>query len=280
MTSRPLKKILTSIARARADRIAVVRLDGVIGGLGPGRNGMTIDRLEPVLRRAFELDRLKAVALVVNSPGGSPSQSEYIAGRIRQLATEKGVRVLAFCEDVAASGGYWLACAADEIFVANTSVVGSIGVISSSFGLEKVIDRFGIERRVHTAGENKHRLDVFQAEQPEDVAWLEGLQGDIHAAFISWVRRRRGARLAGDDAELFNGDVWVGRRAVDLGLADGVGMLRSVIAERYPDAEIEPIAAPKPLLARLTSSSRLTEGVVTGVIDAAEARAAWSRYGR
>lgn len=280
MTSRPLKKILTSIARARADRIAVVRLDGVIGGLGPGRSGMTIDGLEPVLRRAFELERLKAVALVVNSPGGSPSQSEYIAGRIRQLATEKGVRVLAFCEDVAASGGYWLACAADEIFVANTSVVGSIGVISSSFGLEKVIDRFGIERRVHTAGENKHRLDVFQPEQPEDVAWLEGLQGDIHTAFISWVRRRRGARLAGDDAELFNGDVWVGRRAVDLGLADGVGMLRSVIAERYPDAEIEPIAAPKPLLARLTSSSRLTEGVVTGVIDAAEARAAWSRYGR
>ena len=286
----PLKKIARKMAKAHADKVAVVRLEGIIGGIGPGRNGLTADNLESNLTRAFETERLKAVVLVINSPGGSPTQSEYIAERIRQLSSEKGVRVLAFCEDVAASGGYWIACAADEIYAAHTSIVGSIGVVSSGFGLQDLISRVGVERRVHTAGENKSRLDPFIPEKSEDVAWLRGLQDDLHAAFITWVRQRRGTKLVGPDAELFNGDVWVGRAAVDAGLVDGIGVLRSVMAERFPDAELEIIASPKPLLARLAGgiasdttmagmSAEAVDGLVGGTISAVDRRAQWMRFG-
>jgi len=286
----PLKKIARMLAKAHADKVAVVRLEGIIGGIGPGRNGLTAENLESNLTRAFETERLKAVVLVINSPGGSPTQSEYIAERIRQLSSEKGVRVLAFCEDVAASGGYWIACAADEIYAAHTSIVGSIGVVSSGFGLQDLISRVGVERRVHTAGENKSRLDPFIPEKSEDVAWLRGLQDDLHAAFITWVRQRRGTKLVGPDAELFNGDVWVGRAAVDAGLVDGIGVLRSVMAERFPDAELEIIASPKPLLARLAGgiasdttmagmSAEAVDGLVGGTISAVDRRAQWMRFG-
>lgn len=287
----PLKKIAKKMAKAHAEKVAVVRLEGPIGAVGAGRGGLTADNLESNLKRAFDTERLKAVVLVINSPGGSPAQSEYIAERIRQLSSERGVRVLAFCEDIAASGGYWIACAADEIYAAHTSMVGSIGVVSTGFGWEELITRFGVERRVYTAGENKSRLDPFQGEKPEDVAWLRGLQEDLHATFITWVRQRRGAKLVGTDADLFSGDVWIGRGAVDVGLVDGIGVLRSVIAERFPDAEIEVIASPKPLLARLTGSvsagdsglsstaAQAVDGMVTGVVTAVERRAQWMRYG-
>ncbi|MGZ8177595.1 S49 family peptidase [Williamsia sp. SKLECPSW1] len=278
-----MQRALARLTGSGPERVAVVRLDGHIGTVGLGRGGLTADGVEKTLERAFTGERVKAVVLVINSPGGSPAQSEYIAERIRQLASENGVRVLAFCEDVAASGGYWIACAADEIFAARTSVVGSIGVVTSGFGAVDLLERAGLERRIHTAGSNKARLDTFRPEDAEDVAWLESLQSDLHDAFIGWVRQRRGAKLRGDDAELFSGDVWVGRRAVDMGLADAVGVMRSVIAERYPDADIDPISPPKPLLARLTGGgvemSGAVDAAVTGTLDAVSRRARWMSFG-
>lgn len=256
------------LSKARADHVAVVRLDGPIGHM-PGRAGLNTDGVEPMLKRAFETERLKAVVIVVNSPGGSPAQSEYIAERIRQLAAEKGVHVLAFCEDVAASGGYWIACAADEIFAAHTSLVGSIGVVSSGFGLPDVLSRFGVERRLYTSGENKARLDTFSPERPEDVEWLKGLQSSLHDEFKAWVRQRRGKKLVAPEEELFSGDVWVGVRAREVGLVDGIGVMRSVIAERYPDAEIVRIEAPKPLLARVLGGQMSVSGVTADVVEGA-----------
>jgi serine protease SohB len=206
----------------RAPRVAVIRLAGVIASGARGR--LSDEATGGLIERAFRRGRPAAVALVVNSPGGSPAQSSLIAARIRRLAEERGVPVHAFVEDVAASGGYWLACAADQIWVDASSIVGSIGVISSSFGLQEFIGRHGIERRVHTAGRSKSLLDPFQAEKPEDVARLKALQEQIHASFIEHVLARRGSRLA-DDPEMFTGDIWVGQAAADVGLADGVGHL-------------------------------------------------------
>ena len=220
--------------------VTVVRLHGVIvsGAAGLGRQQLNIDSVEGSLRRAFTADGVKAVALSINSPGGSPTQSALIGDRIRQLAAEHEVPVLAFCEDVAASGGYWLACAADEIIATPTSLLGSVGVVSSGFGLEGLIDKLGVERRLHTQGANKSRLDPFSPEKDDDVAWLLGMQESIHAEFKAWVRERRGVKLVGADDELFTGEVWTGRRAVELGLADSLGTLRGVLAERFPAAEI------------------------------------------
>ncbi|WP_431818527.1 S49 family peptidase [Gordonia jacobaea] len=269
----PLGEIVKKFQKSRADKVAVVRLDGVIGHVGAGR-GMTIDSVEPMFKRAFETERVKAVVIVINSPGGSPAQSEYIAERIRQLSSEKGVPVLAFCEDIAASGGYWIACAADEIFAAHTSLVGSIGVVSSGFGFNEVIERLGVQRRLYTAGDNKARLDAFSPENADDVEWLKGMQSELHQAFIAWVKQRRGKKLAGTDEELFNGDIWIGAKARDVGLVDGIGVMRSVVAERYPDVEITVISAPKPILARLLSgpsgAAALTDAVVSGVLSAVE----------
>ncbi|GAA1459424.1 S49 family peptidase [Williamsia maris] len=283
MSDGPLTRLRHALGTPRPDRVAVVRLEGHIGAVGVGRGGLTADGVEGVLKRAFTGERVKAVVLVINSPGGSPAQSEYIAERVRQLASENGVRVLAFCEDVAASGGYWIACAADEIFAARTSMVGSIGVVSSGFGAAELIGKIGLERRIYSAGNNKARLDVFSEEKPEDVEWLSGIQADLHEAFIAWVRQRRGAKLSGDDETLFSGDVWIGRRAVEVGLVDAVGVLRSVIAERYPDAEVDVIAPTKPLLARLTGGqlemAAAVDGVVTGAWSAMEKRARWSSVG-
>ncbi|TWS21455.1 S49 family peptidase [Tsukamurella asaccharolytica] len=272
--------------------IPVVRLEGPIaapamsGGLG--RGVLNLAGVEPVLRRAFETDDAVAVALVLNSPGGSPAQSELIATRIRQLAAKHELPVLAFVEDVAASGGYWLACAADEIFVTTTSIVGSIGVIYAGFGAKELIGKIGLERRVVTEGDAKHRLDMFEDVREGDIEWLHGVQGDIHNAFQEWVTSRRGDRL-GDDPALFTGEVWIGRAAVDLGLADGIGTLRGVLDERFPDAEIEALHAPKPLLARLLGSGTAIDGtglaasVTAGVLDGALAglqrRGLWANFG-
>ncbi|MGC4960661.1 S49 family peptidase [Gordonia sp. DT218] len=274
MSRGPWDKVAKRVARSRADRVAVVRLDGPIGIGGLGRSGLTADNVESVLKRAFGTEHVKAVVIVINSPGGSPAQSEYIAERIRQLSAEKGVPVIAFCEDVAASGGYWIACAADEIFAAHTSMIGSIGVVSSGFGLSDVLTRFGVQRRLYTTGDNKARLDTFSPERPEDVEWLRALQAQLHEAFIAWVRQRRGKRLSAPDDQLFSGDIWVGSRAVQVGLVDGIGVMRSVIAERYPDAEITMIEAPKPLVARLVggqvSVNQLMESVVAGTVSAVD----------
>ncbi|MFI9449336.1 S49 family peptidase [Amycolatopsis sp. NPDC052450] len=261
----------------RKDIVAVVKLHGVITPTPSplARGAINLAAIESALTRAFGHERLKAVALQINSPGGAPTQSGLVAERIRQLADEKNVPVLAFAEDVAASGGYWLACAADEIYAHRTSMVGSIGVISGGFGFTGLLERFGIERRLHTAGANKSRLDPFSPEKQEDVEWLKKMHGQLHELFVDWVTERRGDRLAGSE-DLFTGDVWLGARAVELGLIDGVGSLRQVITERYPDAEIAIAEPKKPLLARLGIGA---PAAASALLDAVQSKAAWSRFG-
>ncbi|MEV6897962.1 S49 family peptidase [Amycolatopsis sp. NPDC051372] len=261
----------------RKDVVAVVKLHGVITpSPSPlARGSINLAAVESALTRAFGHDRLKAVALLINSPGGAPTQSGLVAERIRQLADEKKVPVLAFAEDVAASGGYWLACAADEIFAHRTSMVGSIGVISGGFGFTGLLERFGIERRLHTAGANKSRLDPFSPEKPEDVEWLKKMHSQLHELFVDWVKERRGSRLA-DTEDLFTGDVWLGQKALDLGLIDGLGSLRQIVTERYPDAEISVAEPKKPLLARLGIGA---PAAASAVLDAVTTKAAWARFG-
>ncbi len=268
----------------RADRpvVSLVRLHGVITPMtGPlPRSVINAAAVDKTLERAFRPERLAAVALLVNSPGGSPTQSALVADRIRGLAAEAKVPVLAFCEDVTASGGYWLACAADEIYAHATSLVGSIGVISQGFGLDGLIERFGVQRRLYTAGTSKSRLDPFLPEKPEDVAWLRGLQDELHTMFRQWVAERRGERIKGGD-ELFTGEVWTGVRALELGLIDGLGTPRGVLTERYPDAELVPVEARKPLLARIGigAPAAASTDLLLGLAQAADIRATWARYG-
>lgn len=261
--------------RRDKDVVAAVKLHGVITPQSSpiGRGVLNLASVESALTRAFGHDRLKAVALLINSPGGAPTQSALIAERIRQLADEKNVPVIAFCEDVAASGGYWLACAGDEIVAHRTSQVGSIGVISGGFGFAGLIARLGIERRLHTAGENKARLDPFSPEKPEDVEWLEGVHGDLHGLFADWVRERRGDRLA-TAQDLFTGDVWLGSRAAELGLVDQVGNVRDVVRKRFPDAELVVAEPKKPLASKLGLG-----GPMSALLSAVEHRSAWSRFG-
>jgi len=212
--------------------VSVLRLSGLIAsGGGRWRGGLNIAALAGPIEAAFRPKRLVAMALVVNSPGGSAAQSALIGKRIRAHAEEKKIPVLAFVEDVAASGGYWLATAADEIFADESSILGSIGVISAGFGLTEAIRRLGIERRVHTKGERKHILDPFLPEKPEDIARLE----DLHDSFKAWVRTRRAGKLRGDEDALFNGDIWTGRQALALGLIDGLGDVRTVTRARFGD---------------------------------------------
>jgi signal peptide peptidase SppA len=267
--------------------VAVLRLSGVISAGGQLRPTINIASLEHLIERAFKLPNLKAVALAINSPGGSPTQSELVGQRIRDLAEEHDVKVLAFCEDVAASGGYWLACAADEIFVRETSVVGSIGVISAGFGFPDLLARHGVERRVHTSGEKKAMLDPFRPEKDEDVARLKDLQKQIHDCFIAYVRARRGGRLKGDDATLFSGEFWTGKKALELGLADALGEIRQVLRERYGEkVVIKKIDGAKPWWRRrlgLEGGAMLPgldlRDAADGLLVAAEERALWARYG-
>lgn len=214
--------------------VPVVRLAGPIGLSLPGRLGLTAEAIEPALDRAFAMRGAVAVALAINSPGGSPVQSHLIYRRIRQLAGEKKLPVIAYVEDIAASGGYMLACAADEIVVDPASIVGSIGVVSSGFGLDRAIERLGIDRRLYTAGAHKATLDPFRPEVAEDVAHLKSLQQEIHAAFIELVRARRGDRLSGDET-LFSGLFWSGGKGIDLGLADRSGTLREDLPAKFGD---------------------------------------------
>ena len=257
---------------AREPMVPVIRLSGTIMPAGRLGSGINDAALEPVIERAFTRGKPAAVALLVNSPGGSPAQSSLIAGRIRRLAGEKRVPVHAFVEDVAASGGYWLACAADHIWVDETSIVGSIGVVSSGFGLHEFIGRHGIERRVHTAGRSKSQLDPFRPEDPEDVARLDRILGELHETFIAHVRGRRGDRLG--DGDLFTGEFWTGRRAVELGLADGVAHILPKMREICgKDVRLVPHGIRRGLLQRLGAQA------IAGVADMIEERALWARYG-
>ncbi len=222
--------------RDPAPVVGVLRLSGVIGGRsGPFGGGLTLEGIEKSIDSAFSSKKVTAVALQINSPGGSPVQSALIARRIRALADETGKPVFAFAEDVAASGGYWLACAADEIYADENSIIGSIGVISAGFGFPDAIARLGIERRVYSAGENKSMLDPFKPEDEDDVARLKSLQADIHESFKRHVRDRRGDRLKEGGEPLFEGDFWTGGRALGFGLVDGIGDMHGVMREKYGD---------------------------------------------
>lgn len=258
--------------------IPVVRLDGAI--LPPGRQGgLNAAGLEPILVKAFAAKRTQAVALSLNCPGGSPVQSSLIARRIRQLADRHQTPVWAFIEDVAASGGYWLACVADEIFADPNSIVGSIGVVSAGFGFEGAMARLGITRRAYSAGENKMRLDPFQQEKPEDVAWLKELQAQIHEEFKAHVHSWRGGKLKASEAEVMNGEVWLGRKALDLGLIDALGTLPEVLKERFgPKVRLKPLKTRRSLLARVPFLGGATQGV-PGVLSQLEERALFAQYG-
>ncbi|MBI1417360.1 MAG: S49 family peptidase [Limimaricola sp.] len=254
----------------RPPLVAVIRLQGAIANAA---RGLDDPGLGPVIERAFAKGKPTAVALQINSPGGSPVQSSLIAARIRRLADEKKVPVFAFVEDVAASGGYWLACAADEIFADRGSILGSIGVISAGFGLHEAIARYGVERRVHTAGTSKSMLDPFRPEKPEDVARLEGWLTDLHAYFIDHVKSRRGPRLK-DDPALFSGEVWIGDKAVEVGLADAIGHLVPTMKARFGDKVRFRRYAP-----RRSLFQRFGAQIVGDVIDGVEERAAYARFG-
>lgn len=253
--------------------VPVIPLRGVIGSMGPMRRGLTLEALAPVLDSAFKVKRAETVALIINSPGGSPVQSAMIAQRIRQLAEENNVRVIAFCEDVAASGGYWLACAADEIVVDENSIVGSIGVISSSFGFTEAIGKLGIERRLYTAGENKSFLDPFLPERAQDVKRLKDVQADMHQSFKEYVTQRRGAKLK-DDPEIFSGAFWTGKRALALGLVDQFGDLRGLMRQRYGKTVKLPVFKRRQgWLARRFGNSEVMQ-----LVGAVEERLIWDRY--
>ena len=269
--------------RKKKPVVPVVRLGGVIAASGSGmRRGISLETVEPQLKKAFSIRRAKAVALIINSPGGSPVQSSLIGRRIRDLAKRADVPVLAFCEDVAASGGYWLAASADEIFADPASIIGSIGVVSAGFGFDKAIKKIGVDRRVHTAGESKMILDPFQPEQTEEVVRLKALQAEIHAQFIAHIENRRGAKLKGDRSELFSGAFWTGETAVKLGLVDAIGEIRQTINSRFgDDTELMMIEPKRKLLPfGLTNlSGQMASGIVNEASDIAIERAYLSRFG-
>jgi serine protease SohB len=264
--------------------VPVMRLTGIIGFSTPLRPGLTLAGVSRALERTFAVRNARAVALVINSPGGSAVQSHLIFRRIRELADEHKRPVLAFVEDAAASGGYMIACAADEIIADSSSIVGSIGVVGGSFGLDKFIARHGIERRLYTSGERKAMLDPFLPENPDDVARLKELQREIHDSFIALVKARRGAKLAGSEHDLFSGEFWTGDRALRLGLVDAVGEVRAVLRERFGDKLFTPlITAERGLFGRRTPgvgwSGLPQAGFADEVISALEARAMWARFG-
>jgi signal peptide peptidase SppA len=285
-----LKEFVPAKYRRGAAVVPVVRLAGVIGAVTPLRPGMSLAGIARTLERAFAIRNAKAVALVINSPGGSPVQSRQIYLRIRQLAAEKKLPVLVFVEDVAASGGYMIACAGDEIFCDPSSILGSIGVVGGTFGFQELIKKIGVERRLYTAGAHKAMLDPFLPENPDDVSRVKALQREIHAIFIALVKQSRGSRLKGADDVLFTGEYWAGESSVSLGLADAIGDLRSTLRARYGEKVLTPVIAPASgmlsgLLGRRSPGAG-SLGALDGIgglpdelISALEARAIWAKFG-
>ncbi len=267
--------------------VPVVNLSGVIGISTPLRPGLMLSGVAPLLDKAFGTKGAKAVALVINSPGGSAVQSHLIFNRVRQLSAEKKLTVFAFVEDVAASGGYMIACAADEIIADASSIVGSIGVVGASFGFVEAMKKLGIERRVYTAGENKVTLDPFQPEKAEDVDTLKALQAEIHSNFIGLVRESRGVRLTGPEKTLFSGEYWLAGPALEYGLIDRIGDIRSVLREKFGDKVQLPVIAPgRRFLSRLVPGMKLAGiaggaeiGLADEIVSTMEARAIWARFG-
>jgi serine protease SohB len=281
----PLRPLIPRRFRSHRPIVPVVRLTGVVGYSTPLRPGLTLASSARTLDRAFAIRNAPAVAVVINSPGGSPVQSHLIFRRIRELAAEKNRHVIAFVEDAAASGGYMIACAADEIIADPHSIVGSIGVVGGSFGFDKAIAKLGIERRLYTSGEHKAMLDPFLPENADDVERLKKLQREIHDSFIALVKSRRGTKLSGTENDLFSGEYWAGQRAMELGLVDAIGDLRSVLRERFGEKVVTPlVSAERGWLGRRVPGVNaghevLQAGLAEDLISALEARAIWARYG-
>jgi signal peptide peptidase SppA len=276
--------------------VPVLRFSGPIGMATPLRPGLSLATTAAAIERAFALSKLPTVAIQINSPGGSPVQSSLIFKRIRQLAEEKKKRVYVFCEDVAASGGYYLSIAGDEIYADACSIIGSIGVISSGFGFDKAIERVGVERRVYTSGLSKGSLDPFVPEKAEDVARLKALQADVHDVFIGVVKDRRAGKLTAPDAELFSGAFWSARQSMEFGLIDGISDVRTKMRALHgPRVQLVPVLiGGGGLLSRLRRTPGSTQfggllpelggpallsGVGDDLLSTLEARALWSRYG-
>src|SRR3954447_19481633 len=285
-----VKEYLPARLRRDVPVVPVVRLSGVIGAVTPLRPGLPLSAMAKTLERAFATRGAKAVALLINSPGGSPVQSRQIYLRIRQLAAEKKLPVLVFVEDVAASGGYMIACAGDEIFCDPSSILGSIGVVGGSFGFQELIKKIGVERRLYTAGEHKAMLDPFLPEDADDVARLKAIQREIHAIFIALVKQSRGMRLKGAEDVLFTGEYWAGETSVSLGLADAIGDLRSTLRTRYGEKVLTPVVAPATgLLSGLLGRKSAGTGTLASLdgiaglpdelISAIENRAIWAKFG-
>ena len=257
-------------------KVAVIRLSGVIADAGMRKGGISHAQVAEQIDRAFDMKDVREIAVIINSPGGAPAQCSLIATQIRDRAHDKKVPVTVFIEDVAASGGYWLACVADKIYVQGSSIVGSIGVISAGFGFEEFIKRFDIRRRVHTSGKDKAMLDPFLPEKKSDVERLSKLQNDIHAQFIEWVRARRGDRLKGADEDLFEGHIWSGQGALSVGLADALGDMRGVMRDKYGEKvrliELEP---EKPFWQSVLGVKLNNSGLTAEL----ENRAFWTRFG-
>jgi serine protease SohB len=276
-----LRALLPRRWRRDVTTIPVVRLSGTIGSGGRFQSGLTLAGVENGLKKAFAMGKAPVVAIVISSPGGAPVQSHLIYKRIRALAAEKEKQVIVAVDDVAASGGYLIALAGDQIIVDDSSIVGSIGVVSAGFGFTGLLERLGVERRVHTAGSNKGMLDPFQPEKEDDVARLRAIQDDVHGMFSDLVRERRGKALK-DDPDMFSGAFWAGRRAVELGLADQVGDLHAVLRERFGDkVRLRPITVERTkLMQRLGMTLGPAGGQIAGqTLAMIEERALWSRFG-
>ena len=281
-----LRMLLPARFRTDIPVVPVVRLSGVIGVSTPLRPGLMISTAAKTLERAFSVRNARAVALLINSPGGSPSQSHLIYRRIRDLSAEKKIPVIAFVEDVGASGGYMLSCAADEIICDQFSIVGSIGVVGGSFGFAKLMDKLGVERRLYTSGEHKAMLDPFLPEDAGDVKRLKAIQKDIHERFIALVKERRAGKLKGPEKTLFSGEFWTAPKAIEFGLADSIGDMRSVLRARYGEKVRTPlISAERSLFGRrlqgvgLAAALAGQPGLADDLVSALETRALWARYG-
>ena len=258
--------------------IPTLRLSGVIGQGGFMRSGLSLSSLDKLIDKLFSDKKSPAVALIINSPGGSPTQSSLIANKIIKLSKKKNKKVISFVEDVAASGGYWLACASDEIFIDTNSILGSIGVISPGFGYVELIKKIGIERRVYTSGKSKSFLDPFKEERNEDIDRLKNIQEQIHENFISYVKSRRGSKIKNsNENEIFSGLFWVGQKAIDFGLADGIGAIDDVIKNKFGEkAKIKFIDQKKSFIQRKLSSSLID---TDSLLQKIEEKAMWSRFG-
>jgi signal peptide peptidase SppA len=270
-------------------QVAVVKLAGVIGASSSFQRGLNLQSIEASLESAFSNKKTTAVALIVNSPGGSPVQADLIQKRIRDLSAEKQKPIFVFCEDVAASGGYWIALAGNEIYANASSIIGSIGVVSAGFGFEEAINKLGIQRRIYSTGPNKGMLDPFQAEDPKHVDRLRSLQEEIFTLFREWVLSRRGSKLKGDHEEIFSGAFWTGIKAKELGLIDGLGDLREVMRDRFGEEVVfKNYSAKSGILSKLglansLSSRMVGDGVMNSLLSDAmewiETRATWKRFG-